>query len=266
MSDAPRLVPIDELNKRITHAALFNTVKSRTLKPLLQEALQRMNGFGEDAEPKYQQALAAVREAEDDAIDALAREFAALGQEDYINRWGVVQLLHDLQDPRALSLLDRIIAAPMPAEGSRDPHGSAAGREVVIRTDRGGSRRASRRGWQHRRARCALEARASPCTIREDRGGDGVSRAGRRPGSQSAPRSHGEVRSLDGRHSSRVSSRVPGYRGASVPTADVTARTGQRTATCIRRCWSSNQTSISFCRNTDAAQCPDRSCRPRNTT
>ena len=82
MSDAPRLVPIDELNKRITHAALFNTVKSRTLKPLLQEALQRMNGFGEDAEPKYQQALAAVREAEDDAIDALAREFAALGQED----------------------------------------------------------------------------------------------------------------------------------------------------------------------------------------
>jgi hypothetical protein len=134
MSDAPRLVPIDELNKRITHAALFNTVKSRTLKPLLQEALQRMNGFGEDAEPKYQQALAAVREAEDDAIDALAREFAALRQEDYINRWGVVQLLHDLQDPRALSLLDRIIAAPMPAEGSRDPHSSAAGREVVIRT------------------------------------------------------------------------------------------------------------------------------------
>jgi hypothetical protein len=134
MSDAPRLVPTDELNKRIIHAALFKNVKSRTLKAVLQEALQRMNGFGEDAEPKYQQALAAVREAGDDPVDALGREFAGLEQDDYVNRWGVVQLLHDLQDPRALGLLDRIISSPMRTEKSRDPHSSAAGREVVIRT------------------------------------------------------------------------------------------------------------------------------------
>lgn len=134
MSDAPRLVPTDELSRRRTHSALFNNVKSRALKALLQEAVQRMNGFGEDAEPKYQQALAAVREAGGDPIDELGREFAALEQNEYVNRWGVVQLLNDLQDPRALSLLDRIISSPIPAERSRDPHSSSAGREVVIRT------------------------------------------------------------------------------------------------------------------------------------
>jgi hypothetical protein len=134
MSDAPRLGSTDELNKRITHAELFDKVKSRTLKALLQEAVLRMNGFGEDAEPRYQQALAAVREAGGEALDALGREFAALEEGEYVNRWGVVQLLNDLQEPRALSLLDRIISLPMPAERSRDPHSSTAAREVVIRT------------------------------------------------------------------------------------------------------------------------------------
>lgn len=133
MSDAPRLVPADELTKRTTHSTLFERVKSPALKALLQEAVQRMNGFGEDAEPKYQRALAAVREAGEDAIEALGREFAALDDE-YVNRWGVVQLLHDLQDPRALSLLDRIVSSPMPPESSPDPHSSTAGREVVVRT------------------------------------------------------------------------------------------------------------------------------------
>jgi hypothetical protein len=134
MSDAPRLVPVDELTKRTTHAPLFERVKPRTLKALLQEAVLRMNGVGEDAESQYQRALGAVRKAGGDAIDALGHEFTTLGEDEYGNRWGVVQLLHDLADPLALGLLDRIISSPMPEERSRDPHSSTVGREVVVRT------------------------------------------------------------------------------------------------------------------------------------
>ena len=134
MIDAPRLAPVDELNRRITHAPLFVSVKSSRLKGLLQEAVQRMNGLGEDAESKYQQALAALRETGREAIDALGKEFAVLAEDQYVNRWATVQLLTDLQDPRALDVLDKIISSPMPAERSHDPHSSTAGREVVIRT------------------------------------------------------------------------------------------------------------------------------------
>jgi len=134
MNDAPRLTPADELNNRLTHAPLFTSVKSRTLKALLLEAVQRMNGFGEDAESNYQQALAALRETGREAIDALGREFADLREDQYVNRWAVIQLLTDLQDPRALDILDKIISTPMPTERSPDPHSSTAGRELVVRT------------------------------------------------------------------------------------------------------------------------------------
>lgn len=134
MTDAPRLAPIDQLDKVITHAPLFGSVRSRTLKALLKEAVQRMSGLGEDAESRYQQALAALRETGRKAVDALGEEFAALSGDQYVNRWATVQLLTDLQDPGALDVLDKIIASPIPAERSADPHSSTAGREVVIRT------------------------------------------------------------------------------------------------------------------------------------
>jgi hypothetical protein len=134
MSDAPRLTPVDELNKRLTHAPLFASVKSRSLKPLLLEAVQRMNGVGEDAESNYQRALTALRETGREAIDALGQEFAELSEDQYVNRWSVVQLLTDLQDPSALDVLDKIISSPMPKERSPDPHSSTAGRELVVRT------------------------------------------------------------------------------------------------------------------------------------
>ena len=134
MTDAPRLSPADELNKLVTHAPLFKGVRSRPLKARLEEAVRRMNGLGEDAETEYQRALAALREAGDEAIDALGREFEALAADQYVNRWAVVQLLTDLEHPRALGALDRIIASPLPQERSKDPHGSTPARELVVRT------------------------------------------------------------------------------------------------------------------------------------
>ena len=93
-----------------------------------------MSGIGENAESEYQRALAALRDVADEAIDALGQEFEALGTEEHVNRWAVVQLLSDLENPRALATLDKIIASPLPEEGSTDPHGSAAARELVVRT------------------------------------------------------------------------------------------------------------------------------------
>ena len=134
MTDAPRISSADELDRAVTHAPLFEAVKSPRLKALLEETLQRMNGLGEDAESQYQRALAALRNTEGEAIDALAQEFERLAADQYVNRWAVVQLLTDLEDPRALGALNRIIASPLPKERSDDPHGSPAARELVVRT------------------------------------------------------------------------------------------------------------------------------------
>lgn len=134
MTDAPRLSPADELSDRIAHAPLFTRVTSRPLKIRLEEAVGRMSGLGENAESEYQRALAALRDVADEAIDALRREFEALGTDEYVNRWAVVQLLSDLENPRALTTLDKIIASPLPDNRSQDPHGSAAARELVVRT------------------------------------------------------------------------------------------------------------------------------------
>ena len=134
MTDAPRISPADELNKVVRHAPLFEAVKSPRLKALLEETLQRMSGLGEDAESQYQRALAALRNTGGEALDALAEEFERLAADQYVNRWAVVQLLTDLEDPRALDALSRIIASPLPKERSDDPHGSPAARELVVRT------------------------------------------------------------------------------------------------------------------------------------
>ena len=134
MTDAPRVSPADELNRVLTHAPLFKAVKSPRLKALLEEALQRMNGFGEDAESQYKRALAALRDAGGEALNALVQEFETLAADQFVNRWAVVQLLTDLEDARALDALSGIIASPLPKERSDDPHGSPAARELVVRT------------------------------------------------------------------------------------------------------------------------------------
>lgn len=134
MSDAPRIVPSDQLTPRIRYAVLFERVKPSSLAKVLRDAVDRMNGSGDDAEMRYQQALAALREADGDAIDALSQELAASDEGNYVNRWVLVQLLSDLQDPRALRVLHRVVGSPLPENRSLDPHGSAAARELVVRT------------------------------------------------------------------------------------------------------------------------------------
>jgi hypothetical protein len=134
MSDAPRLISTDQLTSRNKHAVLFDRVKPRSLATLLRDAVQRMNGVGGDAEAQYQQALAALRLAGSDALDVLGKEFRGTDEEDFVNRWAIVQLLSDLHDQRAIRLLDRIVGLPLPKDRSPDPHGSTAARELVVRT------------------------------------------------------------------------------------------------------------------------------------
>src|SRR6266542_2285318 len=74
MTDAPRISSADELDRAVTHAPLFEAVKSPQLKALLEETLQRMSGLGEDAESHYQRALVALRNTGGEALDALPKE------------------------------------------------------------------------------------------------------------------------------------------------------------------------------------------------
>jgi len=78
MTDAPRISSADELDRAVTHAPLFEAVKSPRLKALLEETLQRMSGLGEDAESQYQRALAALRK--EFKADATEMEGAAVAQ------------------------------------------------------------------------------------------------------------------------------------------------------------------------------------------
>jgi hypothetical protein len=126
MTDAPRVSPADELNKVVRHAPLFETVKSPQLKALLEEALQRMSGLGEDAESQYQRALAALRDAGSEALNALAQEFERLAADQYVNRWAVVQLLTDLEDPRALDALNCPRSVPMIPMAAPPPGSSSS--------------------------------------------------------------------------------------------------------------------------------------------
>jgi hypothetical protein len=93
-----------------------------------------MNGSGDDAELHYQGALSALRQAGAGAIDGLARELRARDPYDCVNRWALVQLLTDLQDARALRVLESVVESPLPTERSPDPHGSTVARELVVRT------------------------------------------------------------------------------------------------------------------------------------
>jgi hypothetical protein len=72
MTDAPRISSADELDRAVTHAPLFEAVKSPRLKALLEETLQRMSGLGEDAEsqPSGRWPHCAIQ---GEALDALAQ-------------------------------------------------------------------------------------------------------------------------------------------------------------------------------------------------
>ncbi|MFK0246167.1 HEAT repeat domain-containing protein [Amycolatopsis azurea] len=103
---------------------------------LVTQAAETMAASGEDAERNYQRSLDRLRERADDVVPALGEQYGALSEEQYLERWGLVQLLTDLRHAATVPVLENVLRQPIPPERSDDPaHGiSTVGEEVIIRT------------------------------------------------------------------------------------------------------------------------------------
>ena len=94
-----------------------------------------MGGVGEDAEEDYRRALSSLRKRGPGILEVIVTEYEDLPEDCYLDRWSLVQLLVELRYPEAVKLLNRIIAARIPAEKVRKSHDmSTVAEEVMIRT------------------------------------------------------------------------------------------------------------------------------------
>lgn len=135
-SDAPVLRTPDTLQIKVAeHPFLFRGSRNKEVNALIVEAVNRMGGVGDDAEEQYRRALAALKGRADEAVEILAAEYEALPEERYLDRWSLVQLLSDLRDPKAVKVLNGIVASKIPPEKFKESHDfSSVTEEVIIRT------------------------------------------------------------------------------------------------------------------------------------
>lgn len=95
-----------------------------------------MNSSGDDAEQAYQRSLELLRERADEVVDVVGAQYDALDEDQYLERWSMIQLLTDLRHPASLRVLEEALRRPIPPERSSEPaHGlSTVGEEIMIRT------------------------------------------------------------------------------------------------------------------------------------
>jgi hypothetical protein len=95
-----------------------------------------MNAAGDGAEQAYQDRLEQLRGDDEAVVAAVRATYDALPEQEYLERWGAVQLLTDLRLPGSVEVLKSVLSQPIPPERSPDPaHGvSTVGEEVMIRT------------------------------------------------------------------------------------------------------------------------------------
>jgi hypothetical protein len=99
------------------------------------DAINLMGGAGEAAEACYQKALDGLARSAREVVAALAAEYDALPEDQYLDRWSLVQLMAELRNEGALDFIDRRLSAALPEERSADPHGfSSLAEEIMILT------------------------------------------------------------------------------------------------------------------------------------
>ncbi len=135
-SDTPVLRTPDRLEIKLAeHPFSFRGSRNKEVNSLILEAVNRMGGVGEGAEDNYRRAIAALKGRADEVVDIIAAEYEALPEEQYLDRWSLVQLLCDLRDPKAVKALNGIIASKIPPEKFKESHDfSSVTEEVIIRT------------------------------------------------------------------------------------------------------------------------------------
>jgi hypothetical protein len=135
-ADTPFLGRPDTVETKVVeHPFSFKGSQDKRLNALIVEAANRMGGVGENAEDDYQQALEELRKRGQDALEVIVREYEALPEDRYLDRWSLVQLLSELRQPAATAALNRIITSRIPAEKAKGSHdASTVAEEVIIRT------------------------------------------------------------------------------------------------------------------------------------
>jgi hypothetical protein len=132
--DSPRMDTDDTLTVREAPRAPTRQEGPDSLSSHIRAAIDHMSAQGPEAESNYRAVVRALA-AEPRAVEALAATYRATPEDQYIERWARVNLLSDLRDNNALSVLDHILSTPIPPEKSPDMITySTVGEEVMIRT------------------------------------------------------------------------------------------------------------------------------------
>ena len=135
-SDTPFVAQPDTLEvRRIDHPFSFRSGDAKDLIALIVEAVNRMGGVGDDADENYKQAVRALAGRGREALDIIVAAYETLAEDQYLDRWSLVQLIAELRVPEAVKPLNRIITSRIPAEKFKGSHDlSSVGEEVMIRT------------------------------------------------------------------------------------------------------------------------------------
>lgn len=119
----------------IPHPFRFRGSPNNPLNEQIVEAVNRMGGAGDDAEANYQAVLDALRQNAAEVVSIVTSEYRDLLENQYLDRWSLIQLLTELRHPASLAVLDEILSSRIPPERSNDPHSfTTFGEEVIIRT------------------------------------------------------------------------------------------------------------------------------------
>ncbi|WP_410659969.1 HEAT repeat domain-containing protein [Amycolatopsis sp. lyj-112] len=134
--DTPSLGPGGDNLEAGPSSSGLGSFSNSEIGELVTQAAETMAASGEDAERNYQRSLDRLRERAEEVASAVGEQYDALAEDQYLERWGMVQLLTDLRHQATVPALENVLRQPIPPERSDDPaHGiSTVGEEVIIRT------------------------------------------------------------------------------------------------------------------------------------
>lgn len=136
MTDTPTIDGDDNLEvESIDHPFSFDDDPENVIHRRILTAINLMGAGGPNAEDRYQSALDQLFRESDEVLKVIREEYDYLSEDQYLDRWALVQLTVELADPQALDFLDEILSSEIPSERSEEPHlTTTVGEEVMIRT------------------------------------------------------------------------------------------------------------------------------------
>lgn len=101
----------------------------------LQRLLEAIEGFGDDADEYFEEALEDAKKHRDGVLFEVARAMGDCHDDDYPLRWSLTYAAATIGGKKALPLLVNVAQTPIPEEKSPDPHSfSSVEEETIIRT------------------------------------------------------------------------------------------------------------------------------------